>query len=1083
MIHSHNVKNKKLSEKELAKAKELLDLTFKNVPDAIFLIKKGGSVLLANHLAAFFTGFNTTEELSEVEDIHILQKRTEEVWDIFDEKGKQVSVYNLATFTTLKTNEPVTVVQQWVHKASHKHIWVLTTATPISDDLGNLSMILTVLSDITIQKTAEEKIRQSEEQLRVALEGGELGFYDYYPQTGKLVWSHKMRELYGVAPDTEINFEIYQQIIYPDDWKHVISSVEKALTYESGGKYENEYRVVRLTDGKLRWLRSKGKAYFDPNQKAERFSGVVQDITRQKEALNSLRLQSLVLERMEEGVSVSDEHGIILLTNAAEDQMFGYDEGELIGKHVTIQNAYPPDENEKIVNSVINELKQKGFWNGEWHNRKKDGTDFYTHSYITEIYIEGKRYFVCVQRDVTEEKRAKEALAQREERYRHIFEGTPVSIWEEDFSFVHRTTISLKEKGIHDFRAYFSTHTQKLQQLVESIVIKDVNDATLKLLDAHSKEELKKGLQQIFIEDTTEAFIRELEVIANGGGHFEYESVIQSFKGRRIEVLIHINFPKTDDYSSVLVTLVDISERRRTEKALKSTKELLEISFKNFPAGISLMDNTGKVLFVNEVMAKTLGYDTAEELMKEDIANIRKNAVSVYDLYNEHKEPLNLETAPAATTLRTGKPAEAVILAIDKKDKRSFWMLSKASPLLNEQGQTVMVLSTVTDITSQKIAEEKIKESENYFRTLTQSLPQLIWTTDKNGEADFFNQQWYDFTGSTPEQSFGYKWAQYIHPDQIEKVLSEWQHSLKTGESIKTEFKLRNKDSVYKWFYVAGSPIRDENGSILKWVETVTNIEERKEIEEQLEQLIRERTQELERSNQDLQQFAHVTSHDLKEPIRKIQIFASRLSEEYGDQLTDKAKHYLSKVFSASHRMSTMIDGVLTYSKVDAFEEKIEQINLNGVVKSIENDLEVLITQKRATIKTFGLPVIDGAIVLIHQLFYNLIYNSLKFSKPDIPPIVVISAIVFKNDGKDFAKITVTDNGIGFHPQYAEKIFEAFTRLNSKDKYEGTGLGLALCKKIVQRHSGSISADSKLNEGAIFTIILPLQQNVNKTEK
>jgi hypothetical protein len=171
-----------------------------------------------------------------------------------------------------------------------------------------------------------------------------------------------------------------------------------------------------------------------------------------------------------------------------------------------------------------------------------------------------------------------------------------------------------------------------------------------------------------------------------------------------------------------------------------------------------------------------------------------------------------------------------------------------------------------------------------------------------------------------------------------------------------------------------------------------------------------------------------------------------------------------------------MIEGVLTYSTLNSTEQKLDEVDLNQIFKNIENDLEILIQQKKATFNVKELPVIEGAQVLIYQLFYNLINNSLKFSRNDVPAVIDVSCEVENRYGHDLAKITITDNGIGLDPEYALHIFGAFARLNAKELYEGTGLGLSLCKRIVERHFGSISATGKVNDGATFTVILPLKQ-------
>jgi light-regulated signal transduction histidine kinase (bacteriophytochrome) len=208
--------------------------------------------------------------------------------------------------------------------------------------------------------------------------------------------------------------------------------------------------------------------------------------------------------------------------------------------------------------------------------------------------------------------------------------------------------------------------------------------------------------------------------------------------------------------------------------------------------------------------------------------------------------------------------------------------------------------------------------------------------------------------------------------------------------------------------------------------------------------------------------------------VRKIRTFANRLKDEFADALPMKAQTYLEKVHSATNRMYTMIDGVLNYSKVNSTHQTNEIIDLNTVIEQIEVDLEVLIQAKKAAIKTAELPRIIGNNLLIYQLFYNLILNSLKFSKADEPARINISSMMVEEDNGKFYKISLTDNGIGFDTDHEEVIFNTFTRLHSADEYEGTGLGLALCKKIVERHGGTISASGIKNKGATFVILLPL---------
>jgi signal transduction histidine kinase len=287
------------------------------------------------------------------------------------------------------------------------------------------------------------------------------------------------------------------------------------------------------------------------------------------------------------------------------------------------------------------------------------------------------------------------------------------------------------------------------------------------------------------------------------------------------------------------------------------------------------------------------------------------------------------------------------------------------------------------------------------------------------------------------------------------------------------------------FFTIACQPLKRLTGEVDRIMIVVEDDTERvlarKRIEQQasiLEQEVNKRTEELnklnlslQQSNDDLRQFAHVASHDLKEPIRKVKVYMGRLQDDPGTAFSEKAHTYLEKVNAAANRMLSMVEGVLHYSTINSTEQETEPVDINQLLKNVESDLELLIQQKKAALSYSGLPSVEGAPVLLYQLFFNLINNSLKFSKSDTPSIITITAGI----GTEYTEIMVADNGIGFDQEQAERIFDTFTRLNTKDRYEGTGLGLSLCKKIVSRHGGEISASGKKGEGAVFRIRLPLE--------
>ena len=412
-----------------------------------------------------------------------------------------------------------------------------------------------------------------------------------------------------------------------------------------------------------------------------------------------------------------------------------------------------------------------------------------------------------------------------------------------------------------------------------------------------------------------------------------------------------------------------------------------------------------------------------------------------------------------------------------KADGTIGWTFSRAVPILDEQKNIIEWFGAAGDITSLKEIEQIIKESEEKFSQLADLVPQIIWTSQPDGFIDYYNKRWYEYT-AFEENKFGdASWIPILHTDDVLSVLETWYKSVQNGIPYQLEFRLKDGNSdEYRWFLSKAVPIRDASGVIVKWFGTCTDIHEQKTITEKLEVLVADRTKELQRSNEDLQQFAHVASHDLKEPVRKIKTFTSRLEEHLQDQLDDSATKFIGRIHVATDRMFNMIDGVLMYSKINADSQKSTLVDLNEIIKNIETDLEVSLQKTGGKIYYGSLPALEGASVLLYQLFYNLINNSIKFAKEGVPPQIIVSSKIVVEQNRFVAVITLEDNGIGFEPNQAERIFETFIRLNSKDIYEGTGLGLSLCKKIAERHGGTIIANGSLVKGASFTITLPLKQ-------
>jgi signal transduction histidine kinase len=258
---------------------------------------------------------------------------------------------------------------------------------------------------------------------------------------------------------------------------------------------------------------------------------------------------------------------------------------------------------------------------------------------------------------------------------------------------------------------------------------------------------------------------------------------------------------------------------------------------------------------------------------------------------------------------------------------------------------------------------------------------------------------------------------------------------------------------------------------------------------DELEQRVVERTAklneantELERSNRELQDFAFVASHDLQEPLRKIQAFGDRLLTLQAAKFDEQGRDYLDRMHSAAGRMHTLINDLLTFSRVTTKAQPFRPTDLNKVAHEVVGDLETRIEDSDGTVEIGHLPVIDADSMQMRQLFQNLIANALKFRKPDIKPLVKVESELLETDdnGRVMVRLTVADNGIGFDEKYVDRIFTPFQRLHGRNQYEGTGIGLAVCRKIVERHGGTLTAKSEEGSGSVFVVTLPLKHSKEK---
>lgn len=357
---------------------------------------------------------------------------------------------------------------------------------------------------------------------------------------------------------------------------------------------------------------------------------------------------------------------------------------------------------------------------------------------------------------------------------------------------------------------------------------------------------------------------------------------------------------------------------------------------------------------------------------------------------------------------------------------------------------------------NQAVAE--ISRREAQFRSLAEALPTLCWMAYGDGHIFWYNSRWYDYTGTTPAEMEGWGWRSVHDPEILPEVMERWTAAIRSGENFEMVFPLRRADGAFRPFLTRIVPIRDDDGRIVRWFGTNTDITGQKEIEK-----------ELRSANADLEQFAYSASHDLQEPLRTVKVFSQLLSAKSREKLDGPSLEYLDNVVSGATRMEALLRDLLMYARTTRLEKPAEPTDANLALESALEILKGAIAESEAVIKVDALPSLPVHPTQLEQLFQNLVGNAIKYRRPGVTPEVHISS---KKLNAQWL-FRVADNGIGIEEQYKERIFGIFKRLHTGDAYSGTGIGLALCQRIVERHNGRIWVESKPGEGSVFYFTLP----------
>ncbi|OXB10707.1 PAS domain-containing sensor histidine kinase [Flavobacterium reichenbachii] len=941
--------------------------------------------------------------------------------------------------------------------------------SPVRDDERNIKGVLVVCNETTDKINYYRKLKENKDELEFAINAAEFGTFDLNPITNRFAANSRLKEWFGLKADDEILLSNATAAIAESDRQRVINSITESLKYESGGKYDIEYNIINPDTKKQITVHALGKSWFDESKNAYRLNGTVQDITAHKKAaeelLKSRQLTDLTIKSLglglfnvnfdDNSIDYSPEFSIILSGTKKHN----------LTRRDFLKYVHPED----LV--MRSEAMKKGFENGTFYYTPRvvwdDGSIHrIAISASRMINSEGKPLaFSGSVADITEQEKNRLALEQAESNlkknkleadtlFQNVTDSSPTGLW-----------LSNKEGTL----TYF-------------------NKTLVEFTGFTAQELLSGGWSSVIIEEDLKTAVKVyLEAIPKRY-HFDVLFRARKKTGEIIWCRAAGDpfYDADGEYAGYAGFCMDMDEIILGRKALAESEKRISLMIEQSPVAICLFTGSDmKIEIANDIMIGYWGKNKSvigkplqegiPELKGQPFADILHDVYQTGETYYGRSMPADLEINGVLST---------------------HYFDFTYTPIRDSKGEIYGIMNIAINITNQVIASKKLDETRIALAGAIELAELATWRIDIATGFIVCSTRFKHWLGLDTHNTHKDEVFNLIADTHRQKVIDSIEETLKPGSSdfYDYEFPIINKLTGQVRIIHANAQViygKDNAPECLSG--TAQDVTKERELKEELKFKVKERTQELhaanaelEINNQELKQFAYIASHDLQEPVRKISVFTEMLQNNL-EKNPQKVQMYIDKIINSTKRMENLIKDVLGFSQLSSASKNFESVNLNDIVKEIINDFDLTIEQKNASLFFNNLPVIEAIPLQMSQLFGNLISNALKYSKPDMAPIISITSEKLSESNKhilapelnagEYVKIEIKDNGIGFSQNYAEQIFNIFQRLHGKDEFAGTGIGLAMCRKILHNHNGKITAASEESVGTTFTIIIPFIQD------
>ncbi|WP_149206509.1 PAS domain S-box protein [Flavobacterium johnsoniae] len=1080
-----------------------------------------------------------------------------------------------------------------------EHTYVNFIYEALTECNGSISGVVAIAIEVTDQVEARSKLQQSEQKIRQLVENAPFPIGVYVGREMRIELANdSIIKVWGKGPD--VIGKSYREILPELNNQSVFEQVESVLN--TGKSFHNKNaRIDIMINNKLEtfYFNYSFTPLFDTNGKVYAVMNTAADVTDLHLASKKIEIADKrfrdTVKQAPLGITIlRGPEYIVESANEAYLKLVDKEENSFVGK--PLFDSLP--EVRETVDSLLKNVLTTGI---PYHGNEvpvplnrygKQGIWYFDFLYYPLREENGEITGIIVTvTEVSEKVDARKKIEQNEDRLNIIVEASELGTWD----------LNVKTGELH----YSQRYLEILGNYKDPIIL--------------SHEEILKHLHPDDMQIRNAAF---KEAILSGNLHYEARIIWPDNSIHWVEGKGKVFYDKNDNPDKLIGTARDITSE-------KNHQQELEQSEKRFRNLVMQSPIPKAILKGSDMVVEIANLALLKNIWKKKESDVQgKKLLEIFPELSSQKYGRILNEVYLSGEVHS--EIESPILINGDDGEHLFYIDFEYAPMYDTDNSISGIRATIVDVTEKVQARNKIAESEKRFRSLTESIPQLIWETDEKGNGLFASGKWAEYTGIKPTGDA--EWKSMIHPEDFKENIKIWNHSLHTGQVFRSDVRVLRKDGSYRWHTVLGEPVLDADNKIVKWVGAFTDIHTEKAFTNELEQQVTARTRELsqmyeslkkseeryhlmveevqdyailylsrdgivenwnigaekikgykaqeitgkyfgifytpedqksnvpstllelarekgravqqgwrvrkngtlfwasvvitaihnkdnevigfskvthdltekkraddkiklnaleleqknaelEHMNKELQSFAYISSHDLQEPLRKIQTFASQIIEKEFENLSDSGKDKFQRMQNAAKRMQTLIHDLLSYSRTNIQDRTFEKTSLSKIIEEVKEDLREELEQKNAVIESNEIADVSIIPFQFRQLLYNLVSNSLKFSKPDVPALIKIESKIAK--GSEFEEkslesetqychIKVSDNGIGFEPQYSKKIFDVFQRLHGRDQYNGTGIGLAIVKKIVENHNGIITAKGEQNQGASFDIYIPV---------